>query len=255
LTFSHKWEISSGAWLSDVHIDAAHKILDNQYKSINGWESSLYAPVFNKGKGLWQVNPSGGFSSKLSPTGQIHYNGHNHWIFSCQTNADSDVYVLDSLPTGLNNLSTCVQMQLSQIYGKCNDRLNVKVFLYDQQPNSSDCGLYAIASAVEFAECPHSFLNDRLKSWTFDQTKIRQHFISCLLKNKFLPFPKSQQIPALIKSNDFIILMNCKCRFPDVCSDMVECFKCKKWYHMACVGFIDNTNGRELDWKCEYCML
>jgi len=37
-----------------------------------------------------------------------------------------------------------------------------------------------------------------------------------------------------VKSNDTIDIY-CTCRMPDTFGNVVECSKCKKWYHVCCV--------------------
>ena len=66
-------------------------MLDIGY-SVNGFQDSLLAPVFQKGR--WHI-PANGFSSKKSPSVNIHYNSQKHWVTSFQ-HEDGDIYLLDS---------------------------------------------------------------------------------------------------------------------------------------------------------------
>ena len=85
-------------------------------------------------------------------------------------------------------------------------------------------------------------------------SKLRQHFIHSLVMDKFTPFPKNQQVPTAIPSKTYDILCNCRCRFPDVCGDLVECTLCKKWYHMVCVDYMNNAGGQGQSWHCDTCI-
>ena len=90
--------------------------------------------------------------------------------------------------------TTILQMkgliQLSQIYK--NDAckaLQVKIPRVQQQPNSYDCGLFAIANVVEFCFSPDSF-NPRI---IYDVSKMRQHLIECLENGKMSAFPRKKK--------------------------------------------------------------
>ena len=80
-----------------------------------------------------------------------------------------------------------------------------------KQTNYIDCGLYAIANAVEY--CLTGYTGGlHIK---FDNKKIymRDHLISCLEKNQFTPFPKCYMSKkSKVKSTHFIIETNCKCK-------------------------------------------
>ena len=72
-------------------------------------------------------------------------------------------------------------IQLSQIYkNDASQALQVKIPRVQQQPNSYDCGLFAIANVVEFCFSPDSF-NPRI---IYDVSKMRQHLIECLENGK-----------------------------------------------------------------------
>ena len=67
--------------------------------------------------------------------------------------------------------------------------LQVKIPRVQQQPNSYDCGLFAIANVVEFCFSPDSF-NPRI---IYDVSKMRQHLIECLENGKMSAFPKEKE--------------------------------------------------------------
>ena len=77
-----------------------------------------------------------------------------------------------------------LQIQIAQVYGRSNSSLSVDVPKVQQQPNSSDCGLFAIAHAVEFCFNPKTY-NAKQKIGS-----IRKHLTACLENEKFQPFPK-----------------------------------------------------------------
>ena len=49
-----------------------------------------------------------------------------------------------------NAANSNVQIHISQIYGRSSSNVFVHIPKVQQQPNSSDCGIFAIAHAVEF---------------------------------------------------------------------------------------------------------
>ena len=79
-----------------------------------------------------------------------------------------------------------------------------------QQPNSSDCGLFVIAHAVEFCFNP--------KIYIAKQT-FRKHLTVCLENKQFQPFPKEysrlRNIKMDINKNMKTTEISCRCGMPD----------------------------------------
>jgi len=118
-----------------------------------------------------------------------------------------------------------------------------------QQTNSYDCGLFAIAFAVEY--CLHrscDFVD-------FNPSAMRGHLLSCLDAGSFTGFPRLNVIrPKKIKEQPITdtVDISCTCRLPsnfDV--EMVVCDKCGEWFHVSCVG-VDHENMPE-EWFCCHC--
>ena len=146
-------------------------------------------------------------------------------------------------------------MQLSQIYGSSKKKISIKIPEVQQQDNSIDCGLFAIANMVEF--CFNKLIGD--SNLQFNINYMRDHLIFCLEKNHFRPFPKmdniSHQLPILVKPEIHTIYMNCKCGNPDTIEDMIGCDwksgnkTCNIWTHKSCTGL--NISQTTSDWYCE----
>ena len=108
-------------------------------------------------------NTSKQFKSQALPSAQIQFEGKNHWTMSFQTPLDPDtVYYIDNLSENIKGLKNNVQIQLCQIY--CKDQkfgtqnfVTVKIPRVQQQPNSYDCGVFALASLVDFCFNPATF--------------------------------------------------------------------------------------------------
>jgi Ulp1 family protease len=123
----------------------------------------------------------------VPPICQIHHTGRDHWITSVQKDADDPVIVFDSPVSKPYLITESLKMQLFTIYGKNSNHLQIDIPQIQQQTNGVDCGIFAIANAVEF--CLNSFLGtSRLE---FDKYLMRSHLIECLLQNKFQEFPKN----------------------------------------------------------------
>ena len=85
-----------------------------------------------------------------------------------------------------DKLTTSLEIQLFQLYSNSKKRLLVKIPEVQKQINKIDCGLYAIANAVEF--CFTKFSGSL--HIEFNQQLMQDHLISCLEKGQFSVFPK-----------------------------------------------------------------
>ncbi|OCT60408.1 hypothetical protein XELAEV_18046429mg [Xenopus laevis] len=162
----HKKVLQGTEWLDDEIIDAAQNLLRKQF-NCDGLQSSLLCQM--------QFYPVNG------PSVQIHYD-MNHWLTSCLK--QHHVEIADSL--GRRYLTDAMKKQIRECYGGAvmSDPVQKTIILdVDQQPNSFDCGVYAIANAFEF-------LSNRNPSCKYNQTKMRRHLICCFEKGRFTAFPK-----------------------------------------------------------------
>ena len=112
----------------------------------------------------------------------------HHWVCttSVNTKKESDVYVMDSLG-GVCPMSHSLQQQIAQVYGGRRSQLIVRSRSVQQQVGVKDCGLFAVAFAVEVCQ-----KNDP-SSVSYDQSKMRSHFASCLQKGHLDTFPQGQK--------------------------------------------------------------
>ena len=96
---------------------------------------------------------------------------------------NGDIYFLDSLGLKIN---TTLEFQLCKIYGQNKNRILIKIPEVQKQENRIDCGLFAIANAVEFC-------NNGFKGGThinYDEKYMRDHLIYCLERGFISQFPK-----------------------------------------------------------------
>ena len=153
---------------------AVSNVLKAQFLLINGRQDTSNTPYFIDDKQFWNMCKH--FEPQESPCAQIHFDGRNHWTMSFSTKSDDrSVYDIDSLGVNLTDLKNSVKIQLSQIY-KSSSKLLVKIPRVQQQPNSYDCGLFAIANIVDFCFSSESF-NTRI---IYSVSKMGQKLIECL---------------------------------------------------------------------------
>ena len=84
-------------------------------------------------------------------------------------------------------MSHSLQQQIAQVYGGRRSQLIVRSRSVQQQVGVKDCGLFAVAFAVEVCQ-----KNDP-SSVSYDQSKMRSHFASCLQKGHLDTFPQGQK--------------------------------------------------------------
>ena len=135
-------------------------------------------------------------------------------------------------------------------------RLSVHLIGGNLQENEIDCGVLAIAHAVEF--CDTQYLDIQISpgkiEWQFQSGNLlREHLVKCLELKRMTPFP--------IFSTDFNyhvyhdqVLMECPiCHWSNFYDKMVECALCKKWLHCKCVHYISVADESE-NWLCAPCI-
>ena len=88
-------------------------------------------------------------------------------------------------------------VQLHQLYGVNHSHPYI-VMDCQQQTNLSDCGLFAIANAVELV------LGDveNVASARYDTSKMREHLKECLMLGQMRPFPRQSSIRQTIHQNN-----------------------------------------------------
>ena len=139
----------------------------------------------------------------MSPAAQIHHNGKFHWVASVKV--EGQIYVFDSLFSG--NLSPSLQIQLASLYGGDFNTITVRVPSIQQQNNSVDCGLFAIANIVQF--CYGYYIGKDLIK--FDVEFLREHLVHCLERQHMTPFPRIETKAKLNKKKTIYVDISCDC--------------------------------------------
>ena len=124
-----------------------------------------------------------------------------------------------------------------------------------QQTNSSDCGVFAVAFLSTF-----SLVLTLLATVKFDVGKMRSYLYSCLQSGKFEHlFLKVEGKHEHGLPNNMVIevLVYCVCQMPYFEDDnevrefqMADCDCCHQWYHRSCVGVPDYVFKQNKFWFC-----
>jgi len=172
----------------------------------------------------------------------------NHWV--CVSSNDSKtINLLDSLNV---KITRSLLLQIASVFkpDKAASKLYINRLCVHQQSGTLDCGLFAIAFAVEICR------GNNPREVEFVQTKMRDHLLTCLELRRFELFPRKKcQLKnklARDESKVFSTRLYCFCRYPETYDkQMVECSSCKEWYHFSCIGV--STRDVEGNWLCSRC--
>ena len=241
LTNKHKFTISNDQPICSDIMNEVQRILAAQYPDVNGLQQTEKTPVWDEAENKWKYARK--FTNERSPSVQIHHTGNFHWVTSVKL--DGEIYVLDSLSKG--KLTASLQIQLASIYGSDYKKLHVKIPHIQQQTNSVDCGIFAIANAVQFC-LSYYHGNDLIQ---YDIPFMRDHLLHCIEHERFSPFPRIQTKAKLNKRKPIYIEIpcDCKCHLPNLMEEMVGCDamqqQCSAWRHRSCA-----CADAEDDWLC-----
>ena len=148
-------------------------------------------------------------------------------------------------------LNECTVLQIAKIYQVHKlSHLKVLKLSVQQQNGMLDCGLFAIANAVEvcYGKNPESTI--------YKQKEMRQHLFRCFNEGLLSPFPKGDDSSDVLpRPQRFLLTINiyCLCRMPEIYdSAMIDCDRCHEWFHFRCVGLDENNVPRS--WVCTHCM-
>jgi len=227
-----KTEILSGTWLSGTHMAAVQWLLKLQFPHFGG----LKDPV-------GQLSTKSQLSLPPGSLQILHVHG-NHWITVSTCNSghtDADVVVYDSK---YQFLGSATEALLAKLVLTQQDVLNIHIASVNKQSGDSDCGVFSIAycTALAHEQDPSGIV--------FNQSVMRQFLVKCLEEKKMVPFPQVRP-KRLGKPLKVAVNIYCYCRMPDDGNRMVECSRCRKWYHMNCIG--SNASVMKLKWYCRHC--
>ena len=150
--------------------------------------------------------------------------GGLHWVTaSTYENPVSGAVKLydSSLALGV---STSIEMSVSNMLRSPESSISIKLMNSDIQPNTNDCGVYAIAFAVSLA------FGKEPAYFHFENSKIRSHLLNCLQSGVLTEFPCKPEKRKSLYVQAHTVPLYCTCRMPE--SDlMFQCTKCQRWFH------------------------
>ena len=160
------------------------------------------------------------------------------------------VKVMDSFAL-FSTMSLTTILQLAKIYSRSvpptRSSLKIETLSVQQQEGTLDCGLFAIANAVEVCH------GNNPENVRYDQKKMRSHLLECFYRRVLRPFPRgsSESLPRPTHRLQRIKLY-CICRMPEEYgAKMICCDTCKSWYHYSCVNLQQAENP--VYWECCVC--
>ena len=241
LTIADRMILESGQWLTANHISAAHKALTEMHPTQNGLQDTSLLSE----KGVWKSGPKDFI--------QIIHVGKSHW--ACLSNVFSEsgsVDLYDSLHTipseeGSIVRQACIMMRDS------GEILKINVVDVQVQSGFTDCGLFAIAMAIDL--CARVDPYERC----YSQSLMRQHLTDCFENgdNCIEAFPSiAGDTPKRI-IHQVTLQLFCVCQMPEMSRRMVCCDLCETWYHEGCVPMSEEvfTDDEDLlSWMCCQCM-
>ena len=166
LKSEEKHILSTGEWLSDIHVAAANKLLKEQYPHQNGLQDTLALAELCR------------FRSSPTDFIQIVNISRSHWV--CVSNVFSSpgvVEVFDSMPAYSKTLSG-LKRQVAAILKTSEKSFDLYHVDVQRQVGGSDCCLFAIAFAASLCvrKDPHT---ER-----YAQAEMRQHLARCFEERK-----------------------------------------------------------------------
>lgn len=173
--------------LEEAHVEAAMGLLGLQHVVV-GTGQSLWVGSY----ALSSYQPV-----TTAPALQIHHAGTRQHYFLSFVHMTEDyeprVYVLD---TAFSQLTPNVKAQLGALYKECavDGELTVHMLAVQNQGPTNDCGLFAIAYAVEFCltigddEGQDTSIFEEI---AFDQKKMRAHLRACFVDGELTEFPRT----------------------------------------------------------------
>ena len=232
-------------WLTDKHINAANKLLSNQFPNWNGFQDpvTLTAPKYP-------------YKSKSCDFIQIVNIDNKHW--ACIANvlsAPGVVEVYDSF-SSYSIRSSALHMQVAKILKTSDKSFQLKHVGVQQQRGADDCALFAIANATTlcFGSDPHIT--------SYVQKDLRVHLRKCFEAQHMSFFPQGQPRrlgrKRMIQSTKVDVF--CVCRLPwnkrtEDKGALVQCQICEEWFHQVCMEIDENLiEYPALKYNCKLCL-
>ena len=144
------------------------------------------------------------------------------------------------------DVNTCLKIQLGALYGLPGRDMKIIIPDIQKQRGTNDCGLFAIANAVEFCT-PNLHCGLTPMSFEDGPMCMRDHLRKCFEARWIEPFPSIVH-RRKIKVRDLLIQSCCPCRLPNIMAKLVSCNTCNLLWHETCILTEDDMTV-----KCPIC--
>ena len=172
--------------------------------------------------------------------------GVNHWLVITTMGCPPGVVkIYDSM---VHKLPFQTKEQICALLMTKEPQIEVLHIDVQQQRNTNDCGLFALAFATALCS------GQEPRHVSFEAGAMREHLLKCLDMEDTEPFPCVPVLKKKRKHKQDIIEVFCQCRTQEE-GRMAACFICGEWYHEDCVAL-----PRELwtlpdfKWSCASCV-
>ena len=177
----HVTDNSNGIWVSNLKIADRLAILNNQLLTDAHITTSM--DILSKNHPIMVQPPSvflaNGYDYCPFETIQIAHNSALHWVLLSSMKGVVSIY--DSLQM---KPTESLLLQIKQLFSPDDALPAIKEMSCRKQLGGADCGVFAIAYAVDILEGNNP---ERIR---YEQTKMRKHLVECLEAGKFTPFPR-----------------------------------------------------------------
>ena len=244
LTDQDRETLVNGEWLSDKHVNAANKLLQLQYPTINGLQDPVVLADACK------------YRSGARNFVQIINISQSHWI--CASNVLTPpgvVEVYNSMPS-YSAHSSALSRQVARVLQTPQADFELRHVAVQRQVGGSDCGLFAVAFATALCSGVDPF------SCSFKQTQMRSHLLTCFESQQMSTFPPPDRPRRLAHCRVLStkrVPVYCICRLPWNKYDtkrgpLVKCHSCKSWYHQLCLNIDNNVIvNKTANFFCDSC--
>ena len=206
--------LESSEWVDDVIINASQNLLRQQHPEIGSLQPPVLATQLS-------MEPQRGEFV------QIVNIGRNHWVtLSTVGCKPGHINVYDSLHMDLSSAVKELIADLMQWKGK---DITINYCDVQWQVGGNDCGIFAIAFATAICNGLEP------ASLVLDQPRMRQHLMVCFNNEELTLFPERSRKRMIRVAKKEKLPVHCTCRLPDRGDLMIQCAKCKTWYHATCI--------------------
>ena len=158
-----------GEKLSDLDINAAQRILKQQFPNVNGLESTLY-----------QIKERKLTENQVKNKIQIIHCLHKeHWIVATTVGCEANVVkVYDS---AFHSIDYATEKVIVNLFQYTDTLPTIKLGRLQKQKGSNDCGVFAIACATAIA------FGAQPEKQNLTQNMMRAHLVNCLSSESVFP--------------------------------------------------------------------